>query len=757
MRKKENTRSASDERSTELEPKKRRGCLATLFLTCLLLATLAFAGGSIWFALYVQKLSATLPSTEEILQRRPNVASVVFDRNGKIITRLYQENRTLVTIDKISPIMQKATVAAEDGSFYDHRGIDFLGILRAFWVNFTQERVRQGGSTITQQLARNLFLTQERTVERKIKEAILAVRLERLFTKDQLLEMYMNTIYFGHGAWGISAAARVYFAKTPQQLNLGEASMLAGLIAAPEYYSPLRNMERARTRQAYVLRRLHELGWIAEEDIAKGKNTEFHFASLKQPGIEASPAPYFVSYILFKHLLPQYGSDRVYQGGLRIYTTVDLELQHMAEEAVRKLKSEGALVALDPNTGEILALVGGKDFVQSKFNRAIQAFRQPGSAFKPFVYTAALEEGIRPVDRIVDAPISFDNGWEPGNYDGKFHGELTLMEALVHSYNTAVVRVAEFVGPSKIADLARRMGITSPHLPLDLSLALGTASVTPLELAASYAPFSNGGFRLTPYAIREIRGSAGELLESSGASLAPALTPEVALTMRSVMEYVVRSGTGGPARVKDYPVFGKTGTTNDFSDAWFVGGVPGLIVAVYAGNDDHKTLGKQATGGRIAGPVWQDFVSKAVAFLDLPKTYPLVESVQADKVRLCKTTGFRATGNCPAYEIYLPLDMIPAALCPLHGGDLTEAENDPLAPRLLIVERDRPLLAQYGLQRPQEVAVQELPVPSFIPVLPPNVPLPQPAANPYDKDPSPKDQVEARYQELLKEYGLGGN
>ena len=740
----------------EKKATKRTFSLFRLF-GALIVLTLAvgLAVAAVSSALYVQRISADLPSLEQMARQRPNLATEIYDRQNRLIARLFLENRTWVGLEQISPWMQKATVAAEDGTFYDHRGIDFSSILRAFWVNVTHGRTRQGASTITQQLARNLFLSQERTIERKAKEAILALRLERLYTKDQILEMYLNTIYFGHGTWGIAAASQTYFAKKPHQLSVAESTLLAGLIAAPESYSPYRAMERARARQGYVIRRLVDLGMLDGEEAQAALAASLTLQKGKESQATLNKAPYFISHILFNHLLPTYGKEMVYQEGLRVYTTIDLELQKAAQEALRTLKSDGALVALAPGTGEVLSLVGGKDFEVSKFNRAIQAYRQPGSAFKPFVYAAALQEGLRPVDHVLDAPLIYENGWEPKNYSEEFKGEITLLETLTHSYNVSTIRVAESIGIGKVIAMARNLGITSPHLPHDLSLSLGSGSVTPLELAQAYCPFANGGFRVTPYFIREIRSHDGEVLEQQGPQMSQAISPELAAEMQGMLKNVVRAGTGRSVAIKGMEVFGKTGTTNEWSDAWFVGSVPGVVAVVYAGHDDHKPLGNRATGSSVAAPVWKAFMEKTLAELRPPSTFFLGDA-QVEQVVLCKETGYLASPSCPGVEVLMERDKIPSSTCPFHGGDWYTAQMDPLAPRLILVRDDELLLAQYGLGRTATVA-QEAPEPSaFRPPTPPTPAPPPPKINgqPYKSDPSPAQTIEDRYQELLQQYGL---
>lgn len=730
---------------------------------------------SITAAVIVRQAASTLPSPEEMAHFDPDLSTIVYDRNEKIITRLFHENRTWVTLPDISKVMQQAAIAAEDSSFYRHGGLDFAAILRAVWVDISHREVKQGASTITQQLARNLFLSREQTLGRKIKEAILALRLERIYTKDQILEMYLNMIYFGHGAWGIHSAAQLYFNKQPSELNLSEASVLAGLIKAPEYYTPLRHPERAAVRQKYVLGQMLKNGWITGVQEQEAQRIELDFHNLKKPAIMFDQAPYFISHILFEHLLPTYGSEMVYRGGLRVYTTIDIDVQKAAENAIQALKSEGAIVAIDPDTGEIQALVGGKDFEQTKFNRATQAFRQPGSSFKPFVYTAALETGIRGVDHILDGPVSYDNGydeegirdiWEPQNYGKEFHGEVTIVEGLTRSYNTVAVRVGHITGIDKILGVARSAGFTSPHLPADLSLSLGSASVTPLEMASSYCVFANGGSRVRPYAIRKITSPAGEILEQWGPELTPSLPPDVVLSIRSLLFEVVRAGTGTRARIPDYQTFGKTGTTNEYSDAWFAGGVPGLVTVVYAGNDDHKSLGRPGTGGAVAAPVWKAFVSEAVEILSLPKQFVMPENSNTETVSVCRESGFLAGAGCPSAVITLPRGMPPTTICPLHGGSWAAAQADPEAPRLLLSPRDMEMLGIETAWAPlYSVSIDDmtigirppgaiLPESSEIELAPSPASVPAGKTEPYPGRERTPQEVEERYQELLREYGL---
>lgn len=685
----------------------------------------------------------------DVANPKSSVASVLYDRNNKVIARLFIENRTPLQLHQISPWLVKAVLAAEDSAFYQHRGIRIGSILRALWIDLVEGGKIQGASTITQQLARNLFLSHEKSIARKAKEIIIAMRMEKLYSKDKLLELYLNTINFGRGAWGAETAARTYFGKSAADLDIAQASILAGLIANPGRYNPLSNHNNAKARQNYVLSRMETLGWIDANQRQQAYDEKLEFRKLANRIEEFNRAPYFVSHLLFNDLLPKYGKETVYSGGLKIYTTLDLDLQIKAQEAVKSLKAMGALVCMTTETGEVLALVGGKDFKESKFNRATQAYRQPGSSFKPIVYAAALEEDIMPSDHFMDAPITFANrggrgrSWSPKNSSGKYAGEVTLQKALASSYNTVAVRVAAYMGTDPIVAMARNMGIDSKYLPNDLSIALGAASVTPLEMTVAFNCFNNGGKRVVPLMIREIRAHNDELLESREPQALQAMRPETAYTLRSMMMDVIRSGTGTRAAIPKVEAFGKTGTSNDFIDAWFVGGTPGLTTAVYVGKDDHTSMGRGSVGGVAAAPAWKAFMSYAVEKQKTPAKFePAPGWVEVEKLSVCRTTGYRASSGCPGVPLYMPLNKAPSARCPLHGGDYAAADEDPTGPRLFLIEQDGDLV-------PEEPAVAA--PPQTAPVKPEIIPE---APNPYQRDPSPADEIEERYQKLLKEYGI---
>lgn len=754
--------------STDREPQKKRfPIVKSIFLVMLFLLLASAALISVLGIIMLQDITQDLPDLDKDTPQ-PSLTSVVYDRKGRVIARLFEENRTWLNLDQMSPWTTKAILAAEDSEFYEHQGIRLTAIMRALMIDISARKARHGGSTITQQVARMLFLSRERTLQRKASEAIIAMRMERKYTKDQILELYMNMAYFGHGAYGIGAASQVYFGKAASQLTLPEASMLAGVLPAPNSYTPVRHPDKASVRQDYVLSRMVETGIISPSDKERAKATKLQYI-MKNETAKATfvmkDAPYFVSYILFKYLLPKYGRDTIYRGGLKIYTTIDLDVQEQAEKVVSKMKHEGALVALDPETGEILALVGGRDFEKSKFNRAVQAYRQPGSAFKPIVFAAAMENGHRPVDHIIDAPLKFPNGWSPRNSDLKFSGEITLLDALSRSVNTSTVRLAQIVGIGKIRDQAKAMGITTPYLPEDLSLALGSASLSPLEMAVAFSSFANNGFKVEPYGIKEILDSTGHPLEQNGASLTRSMSPEVAVEIRSMLIQAVSWGTGTRASIPSYQTFGKTGTTNDFTDAWFIGGVPGLVAVVYVGNDNHKTLGR-AFGGTVAAPAWKEFVQQAVKTLNTPQSFTIPPGTGVESVRVCRKTGFLASGGCPSAEILMPIGQAPGSKCPWHGGDATAARNDPNAPLLVLAPiDDGTLLAEYQLTPPwtENQLTDDGAESSALQVKPPTpgtardeAPV-NPNEQPYRNDPTPAQEVEKRFQDLLKQYNIKGD
>lgn len=585
-------------------------------------ATLAcfFAGTAAGLALLAA--FGDFPSVESVQAYRPSVTSKIYDRYNNVVGELYQEKRTLVPVEAIPRHVMNAFVAAEDANFFQHKGVDFTAIARAALKDVLSVRFAQGGSTITQQTVKSLFLTPEKSIRRKLKEVLLAYRIERKLTKEEILYLYLNQIYLGDGAYGVEAAARSYFGKGVGDLSLAEGAMLATLPKAPNRYSPRNNPELAKSRQRYVLRRMVEAGFLAQEEADGAFQARI---TLAPPSTFRSKAAYFLEHVRV-YLAEKYGTEMLYRSGLRIYTTVDGRLQQAATDAlvegIRRTEErnryeglQGALLALDPHTGAVLAMVGGVDFAESQFNRALQARRQPGSAFKPIIYSAALEAGKTVVSTLYDSPVEFDRDetelWKPRNYDGTFLGPIPLLEALAKSRNLATVRLLNEIGIDPALRMARKLGIESP-IERNLSIALGSSGVTELELCTAFATFANGGLRPTPYFIREVRDAAGAVLERASVRSEPVLSPDTAYLMVRLLQEVVQSGTGQGARGLARNLAGKTGTTNENTDAWFIGFSPDLVAGVWVGFDAPKPLGDRQSAAAVALPIWTDFMRRSL-------------------------------------------------------------------------------------------------------------------------------------------------
>jgi len=606
--------------------------LAVVVGIVILLGTLGVAVSAFW-ALRV--LPRSLPSVTELEIIRPTQGSKLYDENDELLTEFQVERRIFVPLAQIPRTLTEAIVAVEDSRFYSHFGVDPMGIARAIYQNFRHGRIVEGGSTITQQLAKVLFLTPDKSLDRKLKEALLALQLERRYSKDRLLEMYLNQVYFGHGAYGVEAAARTYFGKSVTEISLAEAALLAGLPRAPTVYSPFNHPDVARRRRAHVLNRMREVGAIKPAGIAQAMAADLGVIPAEQ---RRTTSQYFVEYV--RGLLAErYGEDMVFKGGLNVYTTLSPPTQALAEQSLREgLKTlesrgavvsakrrapaglehpEGAILTIEPQTGYIKAMLGGSDFFRSEFNRAVQARRQPGSAFKPFVYLAALEAGLTPATRIEDSPVSYPVGrngrpWTPDNYDRKFRGPVTLQQGIEESVNVVTVKLQERIGIRRTIDVARRLGIQSP-LHEDLTLALGSSDLSLLELTSAYGALANQGTWIPPTPIRYVTDAQGKLLEENIPEGVEALSPELAYLITHMLEGVVERGTGIAARVLGRPIAAKTGTTNDFSNAWFIGYTPSLVTGVWVGYDRPRSLGKDETGSRVAVPIWVSYMSKVLA------------------------------------------------------------------------------------------------------------------------------------------------
>jgi penicillin-binding protein 1A len=713
-----------------------RGLLTAVGFTSVFCLAAAGTGS---YLLY-QHFTEAMPDISLLKSYQPSLITTVYADDETPVAQFFVERRVLIPLDKIPTMLKEATLAVEDARFYSHEGIDFIGIARAAWSNVQAGEVVEGASTVTQQVAKMLFLTHRKTFERKAREIFLAMRMERLLSKDEILEIYLNQTYYGHGAYGVEAASNVYFGKNVADLTLDEATLMAGLPKAPTAYSPYNAPDRALRRRAHVLRRMVETGFITSEEETRAQGAALRLRPRQETTVKA---PYFIEHVR-RYLEEQYGSTLLYRGGLKVYTTLDLSLQEAAEAALRRglikndqrrgyrgplghlnvshgdqidwekvrqipwpeehspltvltrrvravvvtlddrrvqvrweggegsipleamtwayapnpdIDSErrrlrrpsdalkvgdviladlidsgehgkkttlalaqepivqGGLVALEPHTGYLRALVGGYDFSRSQFNRATQAVRQPGSAFKPIIYATAIQKGFSPARVMVDAPIVHEQAdgkiWKPSNYDGNFWGLITLAEALAHSRNIIAIKLLESVGVKNVLEYARRMGIRSPMAPT-LALGLGASGLTPLELTTAYNVFASQGVRHDPMAVRWVEDAEGQVLEKHAALGERVMSEQQAFVMTSMLQGVVQRGTGTRAKVLSRPVAGKTGTTNDFIDAWFVGYSPTLVAGVWVGIDDRESLGTKETGGRAALPIWIEFMQQAL-------------------------------------------------------------------------------------------------------------------------------------------------
>ena len=580
----------------------------------------------LWVAIGIGGLlfyfAMTLPDTSGLYDVAHTPSLSILAADGETLSHRGDLLGGRVALSDLPSYLPEAVIATEDERFYWHFGIDPIGLARAFYQNYRAGTVVQGGSTITQQLAKNVFLKPDRTIQRKIKEMLLAIWLEARYSKDQILTLYLNRVYFGGGAYGVEGASERYFKKSARELTLSEAAMLAGLLKAPSHYSPTNDLALARSRARIVLDNMVRAGYITT---AQAAAANAHPASLE--GYSASGSiNYFVDWVA--DVLPGFAGEP--NTDLVVRTTIDPNMQRAAEEVVAKvMASEGtkvrasqvALVAMTPD-GAVRAMVGGRSYAESQFNRAVQARRQPGSAFKPFVYLTAMEHGLTPDTIRVDRPISY-GGWSPSNYSGRFDGEMTLRHALAESVNTVAVQVAQEVGVQNIIRTAHRLGIQET-LPANLSLALGTCDVNLLELTAAYAAFANGGYGVIPHGIDEVLTRDGDqLYRRSGSGLGNVMTEQALSEMNYMMKTVLQKGTGRKAALEDRPAAGKTGTSQDYRDAWFIGFTHDLVVGVWVGNDNRAPM-KKVTGGGLPGTIWHDFMVRTQSGLpvvDLPGTY----------------------------------------------------------------------------------------------------------------------------------------
>jgi penicillin-binding protein 1A len=616
------------------------------------------------------------PSLAEV-EFSPRLTSYVYDANGDVLTRLYKENRVKVSINQIPKHLQNAIVAAEDDNFYDHHGIDFVAIVRAILVDIRARAKVQGASTITQQLAKNAFLTQKKLWSRKLQEVLWAIQIERKYSKDEILETYLNLINFGHGAYGVQAASEMYFDKRVEDLTLSEAALLAAIPKSPTYLSPISYPESALRRRNWVVGRMAELGYITAAEADAAKETPIQLAK-RQP--RERIAPYFIDYVL-QELLERYGEEMVFGGGLEVHTTLDLNMQRSAEEVLLEglptgpvdknglQQPQGALVAIDPRTGHIKAMVGGRG--EDKFNRAVLAKRQPGSAMKPFIYTVAMEQGYSPATVMVDEPVEYvlpsGEKWAPQNYHRDYKGTITLRDALEDSINIVAVKLLDQVGIKNVVNVAKKMGLTTlveegRYNDLGLApLALGglTHGVTVLEMASAYGVFANQGVWVSPVAITKVVDSDGNVLEEYKPKQREVLSKQTAYIMNDMLRGVVERGTGRRANI-GRPAAGKTGTAQSYTNGWFIGYTPNLVTSVWMGDDEQNqemVYKGVRYGSWNAADLWGQFMRRALRDVppeDFVKPEGIVEGVLIDT-----KTGLlaRKNGTIPEadmrYEIFI--------------------------------------------------------------------------------------------------------
>ncbi|MCA6501915.1 MAG: penicillin-binding protein [Pseudanabaena sp. M135S2SP2A07QC] len=632
--------SNSVERSQSLTGSILKGTLKAVggtLLGIIMIGGAAVAGGLVGLALSFRDL----PDVRVLKGYVPVETTYIYDINGGLIARLHGDvNREVVTLDRISPHLKRSVLAMEDAYFYTHKGIDPSGIGRAILANFNAGGTVEGGSTLTQQLVKNLFLSNERSLNRKVAEAVLAMRVEQVFTKEQILEMYLNQVFWGKNTNGAETASQNYFGKSAADLTLGEAAMLAGTIQAPSVFNPVDNFSESKKRQGLVLDRLLELGWVTQAEVKAAKAQKI---IIRKQGIsyEASRVPY-VSQAVTTELEEKFGRDVVLQGGLRVQTTIDLKMQRIAEEVAaeghKDLVDRGAyadqlsLVAVDPRTGFVKALVGGVgDFDKNQFNRAVLARRQLGSSFKPFVYYLAFASGnYTPDSTIDDSPMTIPDGDEPyipRNYDNKFSGAMSIRQAIAVSRNIPALRLGIEFGNDNVVALCRKLGINSPILPV-VSLPLGAADVTPMEVAGAYAVFASGGYKSKTTLIARVTDRNGNLVLDNTPKPELILDPIAVSYLTDALRSVVTNGTATEAQMSDgRPVAGKTGTTSDFRDAWFVGYVPQLAVAIWIGNDDYSPMANGVTGGVYVVPIWRKFMERALAGQPIEQ-FPVPSEIQ---------------------------------------------------------------------------------------------------------------------------------
>ncbi|HET6351225.1 MAG TPA: PBP1A family penicillin-binding protein [Coriobacteriia bacterium] len=650
-------------------PKKPRRWLKTLAVIAALFAVVVGVAGC---AMY-RSISSDLPDPDIRKAKGRDQSSVILDKDGKTLARLFAEqNRQDVALDKMPKYLPQAVIATEDQRFYEHEGVDPLGIARAIAVDVMKRSKAQGGSTITQQYVKQAFVTSEKTLKRKVQEAVLAQRVEQRYSKNEILELYLNTIYFGHGAYGVEAASRAYFGKGVEKLTIPEAAMIAGVIKSPGRYSPYLDMDAATTRRNTVLMQMRAQNYITEAEYQDAKNAPVEVAGLKPP---STRAPYFVEWVK-EALVKKFGQKAVYRGGLRVETTLDPKAQKIAEKATREaLNRDGdpsaALVAMSPKTGAVVAMVGGKDFKTQQFNVAVQGTRQPGSSFKPFVLATALEKGVSPEQGFKSGPRTFNiNGqtWKVTGAHSGGGGLMRLRKATEQSVNSVFAQLILDVGAKEVVSTVEKLGIREGIKPVP-AIALGglDEGVSPLEMATAYSAFAAGGQRPTPYGVAKVTGPDGTVLLEAEPKGTRAIKADVAYLTTDILKGVIKRGTGTAAQI-GRPAAGKTGTTQQYRDAWFVGYTPDLTCAVWVGHPDSQremlnVHGRKVTGGSFPAQIWARFMRNALAgkpSKDFTRPAGLVSA------KVCSESGMTPTEFCPKTVSALVLARHKPKSCTVH-------------------------------------------------------------------------------------------
>lgn len=681
--------------SEQRRPRRRRKVRKINYMRLLLVFGLfifmIFIGSALGFILYSAKgMPAWNPTALQ-----PNLPSFLYDKDDNEVTKIYVENRVPIQFEKVPDNVKSAFLAIEDVRFYEHNGLDAKRILGAFVADVKAGYKAQGASTITQQLVKRAFLTPDKTVKRKIQEAMLSIQIERKFTKNEIFEMYLNQIYFGEGAYGLQSAAQVYFGKDAEKLNLQEAALLASLPKAPNTYDPYKDIAAATRRRNIVLDNMAKYGFITGAQAETAKTQDVVLTGTKAKELGTYKYPYFVDYIT-ELLIAKYGEDKVYKGGLKVHTTLDPKIQTAAEEVLSSSKyfpkakyddkglvqPQAAVVVLDPHTGFIKSIVGGRDHTQKRqFNRATDAVRQPGSAFKPVIdYGPAIEKGKSPADVVDDIPTKFGSH-EFKNYDGQFHGTVTYRKAIINSYNIPAVKILKETGVSKAISFARKLGITTLMDKEDENLSIGlgglTKGVKPLELAGAYGAFANDGVWVEPTAITKIEDRDGNIIDEFKPKKTIAMKQTTAYIMTDMMESVVKYGTGTAASLGGRPVAGKTGTTSDYKDAWFAGYTPELTAVVWMGHDDPTPM-RGITGGTYPARIWKAIMSKALKgepVKDFEKPKGIVSAT------VCSVSGDKPGDLCPKDTLVTDIfakGTVPSKICNVHVLVKVCAESDQL-------------------------------------------------------------------------------